>query len=318
MEYFYSVVDRLGFTHSIDNCIIEYVTAGGDKALSKILSGVQELGEKFKDSVSYYERLNLKPCTKYSFAQHVIHLDDGIFLSIGVYVNYEKKTVDKIWNVYPVVKLEVNPNKHFGKQILDELIHLLLEWSHDVNLVRYDYAIDVPLSPQDVNVFGSRKEKGLYKGTRYYGQRNKNGYCKIYDKMKESGLDSPMTRIEHTIGCGKGSTKNISFEPVYIKQSGEAKETQEKLTPSDVVILDLARACMNNGIDIDDIIDKLDKRKKRSIVEQLRHGGFERLEFDQQILDDLLRHVFMAFSIKRLKCDTSDFENVVPEELPFY
>lgn len=315
MEYFTKQIDKYGFTHSIDNLLIEYITIGGNVAMEKILKNVIALHDKY-EVFDYYENLNLKPCSKFQFAQHRVHLDVGINLLFGTYINYAKPS-ESLLTVYPTVKLEINPNKHINKPIVKELVKMLIEYSGDVNLVKYDYAIDIPLKPCEVYNIGSRKEKGLYKGTRYFGQRNKNGYCKIYDKQLERGLDEPLTRVEHTISCSKGSTKSISFEPIYFKKKC-FDQTEKKITPSDKVILELAQACIVNGIDVDDILDKLDKRKRKDIKEQLVNGSFEHLEFDQAILDKLLAKVFEYFAIKQLKIEAEEFQPVPEDEpLPF-
>ncbi|MGN0132912.1 MAG: hypothetical protein ACI4AA_10760 [Lachnospiraceae bacterium] len=299
MDYFYSITDDKGFVHSVDNLVIEYVTIGADGAIARILTDIQQIGEKHKDHIHYWERLNCTPCSKWSWCQHNVHLDDGIYISIGHYVNYAKPKAD--WQVYPVVKLEVNPNKHAGKEVLKDLLEVLRVWGDDVTLLKYDYAVDVPMPPDEVEVFGSRKEKGLYKGTRYFGQRNKNGYCKIYDKQKEQDLDDPMTRIEHTIVCSGKTTKNISFEKVYVKTKKykESIENDEKMTTNDRVLLDFCNLCIANKLDYESIIDKLDKRKRRFIKEHLKNSEFEQLNFDDNIRNKLLDKVYEYFGVEK-------------------
>lgn len=320
MQYFFSMTDKKGYVHSLDNLVIEYVTAGSDGAVRQILTDIQELGKKYEGKINYWERLNCKPCSKWSWCQHTVHLDDGIYLSIGHYVNYAKPKIN--WEVYPALKLEVNPNKHAGKEVLKDLLELLGHWAHDVTLLKYDYAVDIPAAPEDVEVFGTRKERGLYKGTRYYGQRNKNGYCKIYDKAKEQGLDSPMTRVEHTLVCsGKKATKNPSFEKVYVKS--ESKESDEKLTTNDKVLLEFCNVCSANGIEYESIIDKLDKRKKRFIKEQLKENEYEKLEYSEFIRSCLLEKVLNYFGAKEkeekedIEVDENGFVVVNENELPF-
>lgn len=312
-----SMTDKKGYVHSIDNVIIEYVTAGSTSAVKRILADIQEIGKKFKGigMVNYWERLNLTPCSKFSWCAHQIHLDDGIFLHIGHYVDYAKPKTN--WDLYPVVKLEVNPNKHGGKEVLKELLEVLKDWAGEITLLKYDYAVDVPLPPDDVEVFGTRKERGLYKGSRYYGQRNKNGYCKIYDKAKEQGLDEPLTRIEHTVVCsGKKATRKISFEEVYVKS--EIREYDDKLTTNDKVLLEFCNTCKVNGIEYEHIIDKLDKRKKRFIKEQLKKNEYEKIEYDEFTRLCLLEKVYNYFGAREKEETESEFKDIEDmEELPF-
>ncbi|MBP3458501.1 MAG: hypothetical protein J6K58_04775 [Lachnospiraceae bacterium] len=299
MQYFCSSADGNGFIHSIDNLIIEYVTIGSDGAIKRILTDIQEIGKKHEGHINYWERLNCKPCSKWSWCQHNVHLDDGIYISIGHYVNYAKPKVD--FEVYPVVKLEVNPNKHAGKEVLTDLLEVLRVWGDDVTLCKYDYAVDIPMNPEDVEVFGSRKERGLYKGTRYFGQRNKNGYCKIYDKQKEQELDSPLTRVEHTIVCsGRKSTKSISFENVYFKREKKKSSFDDKkITPTDKVLIDFCNLCKANDLDYKSILEGLDKRKRWFITECLTESEYEKLEFDDDIREALLEKVYEYFGIKK-------------------
>lgn len=298
LTYFVSVKDEDGFVHSIDNLVIEYVTAGGENRTKELLEQVQKVADNYKAlGINYWERLNCTPCTKWSWAQHVVHVDDGIYLTIGHYVNYVK-SIEKHWNVFPASKLEINPNKHADKPILKDLLVVLCSWGDDITLRKYDYAVDIPLSPDDVEVFGSRKEKGLYKGTRYFGQRNKNGYCKIYDKQKEQNLDNPLTRVEHTVVCSGRTTKNFSFENVYFK-TGKKDEYVKKLTPTDKVLIDFCNLCEKNDLDYQDILQQLDKRKRRDIQEHLKNIGFEKLKFDNEIRLELLKKVNVYFGINR-------------------
>lgn len=318
MQYFISMTDKNGNVHSIDNLIIEYVTAGGTTAVKKILTDIQELGKRYKETgrTKYWERLNLTPCSKFAWCAHQIHLDDGIFLHIGHYVDYAKPKTN--WELYPVVKLEVNPNKHGGKEVLKELLRILNGWAGESTLLKYDYAVDVPHPPDDVEVFGTKKERGLCKGTRYYGQRNKNGYCKIYDKAKEQGLDTPLTRIEHTVVCsGRKATKKISLEEVYVKK--KSKEYEDKLTTNDKVLLEFCNTCIANGIEYEHIIDKLDKRKKRFIKEQLKKNEYEKLEYDEFIRSCLLEKVYNSFGAREKEEDETEsgFMEIDADELPF-
>ena len=197
MEYFFKKIDSNGFIHSIDNVVLTYyVESIGLKSIDTLIGCIHLLRDKYKDSVNYYEKLNVTACSKYSFYQNIIHLDDGIFLMIGHYGDYDKEK--KEMYIFPLMQLEINPNKHFGKEIFNDLMDIINDSCYDCSLKRYDYAIDVPYNTDDVIVFNSRKEKGLYKGTRYFGQRNRNGYCRIYDKAKEQGLDTPLSLRQST------------------------------------------------------------------------------------------------------------------------
>lgn len=318
MEYFYSVKDSYGYIHSIDNLIFTYYVQDiGLKSIGRIIEKLHAIKALFPDA-KYWENLNISPCSKYSFFQNAIHLDDGIYLLIGHYTDYEKDKGEMY--VYPMLRLEINPNKHANKPVFTALMELLNSTCYDAVLNRYDYAVDIPLPPDDIQVFDSRKEKGLYKGTRYFGQRNRNGFCRIYDKAKEQGLKQPLTRVEHVISCTK-TTKTLSLEKIYIKSS--FSEKTEKVSSMIDVIVSFCSLCQVNNLEFDTILDKLDKRTKKKIKEIVFECGYNLLEFDLGVHDKLLEFYKNYFGIKsdndNLIVDSDGFinlENYDPD-LPF-
>lgn len=313
MEYYFSQKDSSGYVHSIDNLILTYYVENiGTKCIDKMINDLQVIKDKYPE-VNYWEKLNINPCRKYSFYQHAVHIDDGIYILLGHYTDFDKET--KTATIFPMLRLELNPNKHGDKPILKDVMGLINSTCYDCILNRYDYAVDIPLLPEDVMVFGSNKEKGLYKGTRYFGQRNKNGFCRIYDKQKEQNLNTPLTRVEHVFSTTK-TTKSLSFEKIYIK---DKVETLEKLSKTDAVIVELCTTLKANNIDFEEILNKLDRRKKKTIMEHLNGNGYRLLEFDKKIHDDLLRKVFDEFGVKELKTDENGFIDMKNNdfEVPF-
>lgn len=301
MDYYFSLKDSSGYVHSIDNLILTYYVENiGFKCINKMILDLQVIKDKYPN-VNYWEKLNLNPCRKYSFYQHAIHLDDGIYILLGHYTDYDKDK--KAATVFPMIRLELNPNKHGNKPIMKDLMELINSTCYECTLSRYDYAIDIPLSPDKINVFGSNKEKGLYKGTRYYGQRNKNGFCRIYDKQKEQGLENPLTRVEHVFSTVK-TTKSLSFEKIYIE---DKKEELEVLSKTDTVIVELCTTLKANGLDFEEILNKLDRRKKKTIMSHLNGNGYRLLGFDKKIHDDLLDMVIKEFGVIE-KAINEDFE----------
>ena len=164
MEYFYSVTDKNGFIHSIDNLTLTYsIRHLGDPGIQSCIDKCHELSEKHNLKSEYWERLNVNACSKYQMYRNHIHLCNGIYLSVGKYVDtFDVSNKSKEYITYPLIKLEINPNKHYNKPIFNDLLAWLKENSGDINLDKYDYAIDIPLKPDDVQVFSTRKERGLY------------------------------------------------------------------------------------------------------------------------------------------------------------
>lgn len=323
MEYFVSHVDEHGFTHSIDNLVLAYdFESIGYSTVKKMIPDIQGLKEKHP-GIDYYEKLDLNACRKYSFCKDYIHLDTGITLFFGAQIEKGFKDFSDPVIVLPLVKLEINPNKHAGKPVLDDLLKILQRITYEVRIIRIDYAIDIPLVPDDVQVFQTNKEIGLKKGTRYYGQRNKNGFTRIYDKAAEQGLDTPLTRVETVISYTK-STKNVSFEKVFYK-SGEKLPEGVKLSNNDKVLLSLFARLRDNGIAYEDVLKTLEARKRRFIAERLTGMGYKRLEYRQDIVDDLLRKVMEKFDVtempevgkENIEVDADGFCIIPDMDLPF-
>lgn len=304
MNYFYQVKDSHGYIHSVDNMVLTYyIRDVGTKAEQTFLQKLHEIKNSTLE-INYWEKLDLNPSRKYSFYQNAIHLDDGIYILLGHYTDYQKDS--KEFYVFPILRLEINPNKHAGKPVFEKLMALIRSCCYDCTLNRYDYAIDIPVVPNDVQVFGSNKEKGLYKGTRYFGQRNKNGFCRIYDKAKEQGLGEPLTRVEHVFSLTK-ATKNLSFEKIYIKNQ-KSLETEEKVSATDQVILDLCGLCLRNELDFEPILDQLDRRKKKKLQGLLLDCSFDLLELDMTVHDKLLGFYKKFFDVQEVPAERIELQ----------
>lgn len=153
-------------------------------------------------------KVDLPACSKYQFFKSTIWCK-GFHCSYGQYRDFDP--VDRSYTEYPVLRVKFNPNKYADSAVFDPLFSWINSRCVDGTLVKFDYAVDVPCRLEDL-VVQSRKEPGLFKGTRYYGQRNQHGRVKIYDKGKESAFrddsdldvsDDPITRIEYTFCAGR-------------------------------------------------------------------------------------------------------------------
>lgn len=311
MKYFYSLTDKNGYIYSIDNCIFTYILKY--HLTEYFILFCQSLRDKYDLKNEYWERLNVPACSHWNWYINHIHLCNGIYLSSGKYDYLNDKN-----NITDCVKLEINLNKHGNKEVYHDLNKWLIENSGSISLDKYDLAIDIQCKLSDIDVFGTNKERGLYKGTRYYGQRNKNGYCKIYDKGKEQDLDNDLTRVEHTISRTK-TTKELSLENVYVK-TGEKK--QDKLNDTDRVIIDMLQSLKAYGEDIGRYTDRLGRGKKQKILEALTGYSYKKLDYDIDLIHDLLEKIreFTEYQDKKpmifedkdgfIKCSDD-------EELPF-
>ena len=305
MRYFKSYHDKHNYTYSIDNLVIEYKL--GISNIDTFTKSIQELTEKYlEDKTQYWERLNCPICSKYQYYDNHIHLRDGIYLMIGKWYLFNDKK-DK--SMFPMVKIDINPNKHFEKQIFKDLLQIIKPDIADWTIKRFDIAIDIPEDIDNVQILKSRKDKGLYRGTRYYGHHNHNGFCKIYDKQEESKLDDTLTRLEHTIILSDKVQKpekiieKLSLEDVYIKCNDKKIE---KLSSALECIKEMAVLLKQNNIECDYLIDKLPRPTKKKIIENIGSCHYEKYIYDRELIKRLLDDIISAFTAKR---DIEEDEN---------
>lgn len=313
MKYFISGTDKNGYYYTIDNLILEYTLKHPNE---DIIGFLHDLIEKYPDikQNEYYEHLN-KP-----YSSHWQYFNNKVHLCIGCTIWFGKWTVNNegAKTCFPVLRVEFNPNKHMEKPIILDLFAWIYQIYGDAILRKYDFAIDIKCKKEDVQIIGSRKEKGLYKGSRYYGQRNKDGYCKIYDKKVESDLDYDLTRVEHTfVHNKKGDHKKqgVSFENIFIKQVSENVKLK---SPTSQALYEMCLLFKANNIDFDNILDILDKRKKKEIIEALQGGAYKKLEVDFNLHDKLIDQVYDVFHINKLHKPLVEDENgfvVCPDDL---
>lgn len=302
MEYYFYLKDTYNFIHSIDNCVVSYYLK------CSLEHAINILHEEGKERSTYYENLNKLGCSKWSYFQNHIHYDDGIYIKLGKYRIFreDKKRIELL----PIVQFEINPNKHAKKESFSEIIDFIKVYCTDGVLDNYDYAIDIPKPLDDIQVIGTRKEKGLYKGTRYYGQRNQHGYCKIYDKAKEQCLPEILSRVEHTLS----NSKKLSLEKFFIRDT-EANLDLSCLSNSTRTIVLLCLEVKQLGGDYESIIDNsMDRRLKKTVLEHIK-GEFIEYKYDLNILNQLLEKMFELFNISYT--DANGFMHGIDEPLPF-
>lgn len=305
MEYYYFREDKYNNIHSIDNVIITYfLTCSLDFALGHL--------KKISDcSANYWEKLNVSRCSRFCYYNNIIHFDDGIYLKLGKYGVWLEDS--KKFELLPQLQLEVNPNKHFKKESFKRILEFIENYCSSGHLDKYDYAIDfLGKSVDDIQIFSSRKEKGLYKGTKYRGQRNKNGYCKIYDKGKEQKTDDIITRVEHTC-C---SNCALSLEKLYISNSGNAADLSNISASRRLLVKSIIRL-RENGIEYQDLLDELDRATKMRIMPYISNTNYIVYEYDLNILDDLLSHMSVLFHFDYTDSNGLMMFDDTLEDLPF-
>lgn len=289
MNYYKEIKDSRGYIHSIDEITVDfYVKDFNQENVIKSIARICALSE-FKEGRPDWDflkhsKLDLMPSSKYNWFNSRIWCN-GFFFSIGQWTDYDKITKD--WTMLPIIRINVNPNKHGGSFLWNDLKDYISKNCDDGMIVKYDYAVDVPIAPKYVNNIGSRKELGLNKGTRYYGQRGRHGRIKIYDKQSEQKLDSPLTRIEYTFKTREKRT----FDNIVVMDLGDKRSDYEMLSKTLRIYVEMLLEIEQLGGDKFKFInDSFDSRTYKKI-EPFVIGSSEQLLKDDVILNRLLEEL---------------------------
>ena len=148
---------------------------------------VENLGYYISNRIgTYMNNFNIKLVT-----------DRGVTSSfyLGVVLNSGSDKLEQ-W------KLEFNPNKVLPCPFFDKLLKLLHIYSvpNRVKLKSWDLSIDFPLNRLNLSMVRDKRmyqliTKSSLDRTEYLGSRHTSGFCKLYNKTIESGLDVDVTRF---------------------------------------------------------------------------------------------------------------------------
>lgn len=290
MEYFIYETDNNGVTYSIDNLVLEYIF---NHPNINYLEFLHELKTKYKDIENeYYEDLDKPYCSKWQFYNNRVHLCNGVTTWFGKWTlsNEGEKYI------FPIIRVEFNPNKHGHKSIVKDLFDYIIDNSGDSELKRYDFSIDIRCKPEDI-IIDTRKEKGLHKGTRYFGQRNHDGYCKVYNKKVEQNLDYDLTRVEYTIvhnKKGKNKKQGLNIDKIYLRYD---KNELVNLSKPMYALYRFCCLCDISNLDYDDILSGLNYKEQRKIKSALYNGSFEEFIISRDIHDRLIDSVYKMYGL---------------------
>lgn len=165
--------------------------------------------------------------------------------------------------------LEFNPNKVGDSEGFRQLLVYLRRYVASGELVRYDLAVDVPVSRPKLRLAkDGRKYKCEISSslTEYLGRRNAGGYVKVYDKAAESKLDTDLTRIELTCDAG-WSVENIraKWPTVY----GLRKDVGAGLTKSAALAVRLMATVIELGSVIEPELMDFDPKTRKKYRDAL-------------------------------------------------
>lgn len=295
IKYYINYFDN-GFVHSIDMVKVFYEVR---IPYLKILAEIQKL--KFKCS-KYYEITDLKPSSKYGYFAIHIHFDN-VYIKLGKYKLKDKNVDKKEYKAFDCMQLEVNPNKWHDSDQFKLIMGIVEEYAYQGYIEQVDYAIDIPVHISQVVPMNTRKEKGLYKGTYYYGQRGQNGMVKIYNKGLEAQLDYALTRVETTWKL-KDKYTSIDFGVI-----GLGSGTGKKLSRSTGLMVKMLQELqMLGSSNIDTYLEQM-KYETRVQVQEALFGKVQIYKYDMVILNKLIEDMQQLFKCSgRMPDADNDFD----------
>lgn len=242
MRYYCSFVDKSDYCYSVDKLVLHgsflYDCWDEFSARLRLLMIRFTCYEELPFSVSLFRDTYYHSFKKLTYSNNfkfeLCQGSDTFSFWLGTHFQSYDKTLDT-W------KLELNPNKCMPCDFVSELFSLLRFYSKFVEVGEYDIAIDFPF-PRDslYLVKDKRKYQSIFNSavdkTEYLGSRHEHGFCKLYNKQKESKLDFPLTRFEITSTLLKASSVVDSLPTIYIQRE-QLVLTDIKLTDTDKFIL---------------------------------------------------------------------------------
>lgn len=260
IPYFREVKDKkTGFVYSLDNVVMKFrlYWAEDDGAVDEIFNEFS----KCCYVVDSFERLGF---AQYKH-QFIFHMPDENTFWVGVGFNGSGGTD------YSNCSVDFNPNKVGQFDCFADVHNKLLEVSKEVELKRYDLAVDIPISRENFIGFKDKRIHEEYRkrlaskadSTEYWGKRSSSGFVKLYNKQIECGLDNPMTRLELTLSMDDTAVSKLP-NIMYINDN-QMQIGENAPTGTDLV---LALACCEHPEFLNYLPEKK-RNKTKSVLRRL-------------------------------------------------
>lgn len=268
LSYFETLKDDYNIIYSLDMIRLNF----------EFLNSIND--DSFSDLIIKYETLHLVEVKrfysksglgyKYLYNFNFNEDNNSCSFAIGIGLNCLSENNNRGF-------IEFNPNKcyqiSYFKTFLNDLVNLCYEFK----LIRYDVALDIPLSRNKIKMVKNSRcnyeyiyseDHNITDGqilnrsiTEYQGRRNKNKFCKLYDKTRESKLNYDLTRIEFTFDRDEIEFSNLPKFILYdIHLNPHVDMTL--YNSKDLVIADLLRSTD----DLNFYLNRLNYRYKMKIM----------------------------------------------------
>lgn len=242
MRYYCSYIDSLGYCYSVDklvlhgtflyNCFDEFSACLNTLLIKSVCY------EEMPFSCVLYRD------TYYQSLKKLTYLNNFKFeLCFGsetssFWLGTHFQSFDNTLNTW---KLELNPNKCMPCDFVSALFRLLKTYSKFVDIGEYDIAVDLPISRDSLFLIKDKRKyhsivNSAVDKTEYLGCRHEHGFCKLYNKQKESKLDYPLSRFEITCTSLQVPSVLSSCPIIYFYRS-QMSFVDFKLSDTDLFIL---------------------------------------------------------------------------------
>lgn len=298
-----SVFNDLSVAYSIDKVILTgkffYKNADlfmRDLSVLELQDGIADCMpfDKFVDNLGFYISNRIGTYMNNFNVQLVTDRGEKASFYLGVVLNSGSDKVEQ-W------KLEFNPNKVLPCPFFVKLLSLLKKYSvpNRVHLKSWDLSIDFPLNRLGVSLV---RDKRMYQlitksdldRTEYLGARHSNGFCKLYNKTVESGLDCDLTRFEITVD-NLNYVKILSKMPklLILHNAQMSFDVLSNLSQNQVVMLELLSMHP-------EYLQKLDKRGRTKYKACLDKMSAD-FVIDKKCVDYLIERVYSYTQLEVLQ-----------------
>ena len=321
IPYFMEYRSKDGTISSVDMVTVDGKFYGrSDDVSERFFSFVRPCLLSFSQWVSY-------KLGSYRY-QYSIECSNGCSFWFGLGFNSPSDSYMMTCNYW---RIEFNPNKVFEDFIFLKIYTSLLRLSRNVEIKRFDLAVDYPLPRSSCFLVKDGRTYSEYTNsiedrTQNLGQRSHHGFVKLYNKQIESKLPIPFTRLELTIDYKQRLFSDVEkiFPKVYIVESFQMQIENMKLTDTDRFIL---ITCLENPSSI-----KMLGRGKQKKIESIMQKYSRFMELDRKaynyilgLLDKFVNTYFLlqlivnADEIPLLNefYKPSDFNNCTAEDVLF-
>ena len=200
MSDFQSLADRLGYT-SVNAVDRNFPFGVASYSIDKIRFDILIRYEDISDCLHWLDSFDgeMFSCFKSFTYKYLFRLDLSPDVSFQVGIGYNDL------NEYRPRKgfLEFNPNKVVSYERFQYFYANFFKFVTLVSVKRWDIACDVTVPRKQCRMEKDQRSYAYLNShgvTEYLGKRSSAWNCKLYDKQKEAGLESPLTRFEMTVG----------------------------------------------------------------------------------------------------------------------